>query len=251
MSENDIELLGQNQGGLGRHKCVICAYNNGLEDGKLNKQLLYKTGFETCEHGSTAPIQRIELIHDNQKKYQGRHKCLICAYELGFSRSLENTKISVTSNKRIGGTLKFKKKLNTTHTTNKIKKKNYIEEQAYNILLGLMGEKLVVKYLEQNSYKVNHISLINDTVGYDIEASKDDKTQYIEVKTTTKEFNTDFFISENELGFMNKNSTNYFLYRVFNYDFETDSAEFDILHSKDIAENYTKKCISYKVQINE
>ncbi|MEA3383080.1 MAG: DUF3883 domain-containing protein [Campylobacterota bacterium] len=251
MSKNDIDELGYNQGGVGRHKCVICAYNYGLEDGQLHKNLLDKTGYETCEHGSQAPIYRIESIHDNQKSSQGRHKCLICAYELGFNRSLEDTKTSIINNKRTSGTLRFNKQHKATKTTNKIRKKDYIEEQKYKTLLGLMGEKLVVKHLEQDNYTVDHISLSDDTIGYDIRAIKNGITQYIEVKTTTKDFNTDFFISKNELNFMTKNINNYFLYRVYNYDFKTNDAEFDIIHSEDIKNNYTKDCISYKVQINE
>lgn len=251
MPKNDIDKLDYNQGGVGRHKCVVCAYNHGLEDGKLNKKILGKAGYETCEHGSQAPIYRIESIHDNQKSSQGRHKCLICAYELGFNRSLENTKISIINNKRTSGTLKLNKQHKATKTTNKIRKKDYVEEQKYKTLLGLMGEKLVVKYLEQNNYTVKHISLTDDGVGYDIKAIKNGITKYIEVKTTTKDFDTNFFISKNELNFMTKNSNNYFLYRVYNYDFTTNNAEFDILCSEDIKNKYTKDCISYKIQINE
>ncbi len=251
MSENDINELGHSQGGVGRHKCVICAYNHGLEDGQLHEKIFDKTGYETCEHGSHAPIYRIEPIHDNQKRSQGRHKCLICAYELGFNRSLEDTKISIISNKRTSGTLKFNKQHKVTKITDKIRKKDYIEEQKYKTLLGLMGEKLVVKHLELNNHTVNHISLTDDTVGYDIKAIKNGVIHYIEVKTTTKNFNTNFFISKNELNFMTKNTKNYFLYRVYNYDFKTNDAEFDILHSEDIKNKYTKDCISYKVQINE
>jgi len=250
MLESDILGLEYNQGGAGRHKCVICAYNKGFEDGKLNYNIINILGTEICEHGSKAPIDRIEPIHENQKKSQGRHKCLICAYELGFNRSLEDTKINIINNNRTSGVLNFNQIHKETKVSSKIRKKDYIEEQKYKTLLGLMGEKIVVKYLEENSYKVNHISLENDTVGYDIKAIKNGNIEYIEVKTTTKDFNTDFYISDNELKFMNNNTSNYFIYRVYNYNFQTNSADFNIIPSKELIKKYTKNCISYKVQIN-
>lgn len=34
MPKNLIESLNFNQAGLGRHKCVLCAYQNGIKDGE-------------------------------------------------------------------------------------------------------------------------------------------------------------------------------------------------------------------------
>jgi len=80
-----IESLNFNQGGIGRHKCVICAYKNGIEDGE-KKVLDFVEGneIEECQHGRRALRSSIESIHINQKPSQGRHKCAICAYHLGY-----------------------------------------------------------------------------------------------------------------------------------------------------------------------
>lgn len=85
MPKHLIESLNFNQGGIGRHKCVICAYNNGIKDGE-EKLLDFVSSdkIEECQHGRKAIKTSIENIHINQKPTQGRHKCAICAYHLGY-----------------------------------------------------------------------------------------------------------------------------------------------------------------------
>lgn len=80
-----IATLNFNQGGIGRHKCVVCAYENGIEDGE--KKLLDFTEdnkIERCSHNKKAIKSRIKLIKSNQNSTQGRHKCAICAYSFGY-----------------------------------------------------------------------------------------------------------------------------------------------------------------------
>ena len=85
MPKNLIESLNFNQGGSGRHKCIICAYNNGLKDGEIKALDFASEGqIEECQHGRKALKSSIETIHINQKPTQGRHKCAICAYHLGY-----------------------------------------------------------------------------------------------------------------------------------------------------------------------
>lgn len=247
MPENDLAVLKENQGGTGRHKCVICAYAHGVEDGRLNKNLSSLIGFELCKHGSQAPINRIEHIHENQTHEQGRHKCLICAYELGFNKSIENVKVGVVNDTRPKGILSKQKIKNRIAKTTK---RDYLEEQRYKTVLGLMGEKLVVKYLTENRYKVVHMSLEDDSIGYDILAIKDGIKSFIEVKTTTQDLNLDFFISTNELEFMENHRNDYSIYRVYEYDFKTNNAEFCILNAADFKNKYTKDCVSYRVKKN-
>ena len=85
MSLQLIETLNFNQGGIGRHKCVICAYANGIKDGE-NKLLDFAEDdkIEICKHNKKALKSSIESIGINQKSTQGRHKCAICAYSLGY-----------------------------------------------------------------------------------------------------------------------------------------------------------------------
>ncbi len=84
-----VEGLNINQGGAGRHKCVICAYVRGKEDGE-KKQLDFEEegNIETCKHDKKAIKSRIKSIHKNQAPTQDRHKCAICAYSLGYKAGL-------------------------------------------------------------------------------------------------------------------------------------------------------------------
>lgn len=85
VSEEFIKSLNFNQGGIGRHKCVICAYNNGIKDGETKRLDFAKAEeIEICKHERKALKSSIESIHINQKPTQGRHKCAVCAYYLGY-----------------------------------------------------------------------------------------------------------------------------------------------------------------------
>lgn len=102
--------------------------------------------------------------------------------------------------------------------------------------IGLMGEKLVYEF-EMNrtkkwgyENKVEHLSLQGDGHGYDIESinEKGEKI-YIEVKTTIGGINTAFDISANEVAVSGKLGDNYFIYRLFNFKKELNTAEFYII----------------------
>jgi Holliday junction resolvase-like predicted endonuclease/rubredoxin len=247
MSEEEITILGDNQGGKGRHKCVICAYNYGLKDGRLDQEFSSLMSFETCKHGNQAPIERIKDIHSNQIGDQGRHKCLVCAYELGFNKGLESVKIEIIDNKRPSG--KLSKQLPKA-SIKKPTKRDYLDEQRYKEVLGLMGEKVIYNYLKENGYKLKHVSLTDDSAGYDILATKNNKKKFIEVKTTTQNSDFDFFISKNEVEVMSKNLNNYFIYRVYKYNLKTNSAKFHIINTQGFKDNYTANCISFRVTKN-
>ncbi len=101
--------------------------------------------------------------------------------------------------------------------------------------IGLMGEKLVLDFIIEELSKnsrddlipfVFHTSLVEgDGAGYDIQSrDKHGNIEYIEVKTTTGGLNSDFFISRNELMFSEFAKDNYYLYRVYNLDIQTNTA---------------------------
>lgn len=87
-----IEGLNINQGGSGRHKCVICAYSLGKKDSENKRLEKEGENVETCLHGKKAIKSTIKSIHENQKPEQGRHKCAICAYSLGYESGLGDRK---------------------------------------------------------------------------------------------------------------------------------------------------------------
>lgn len=98
---------------------------------------------------------------------------------------------------------------------------------------GNSGELLTIDY-EVNKLKelgidkeVIHKSLEGDGHGYDIESYNENGEKiFIEVKTTEGGLNTSFDISINEVLVSNKKDNLYYIYRLFNYDKEMNSAEF-------------------------
>ncbi|MBA9027603.1 DUF3427 domain-containing protein [Peribacillus huizhouensis] len=108
-------------------------------------------------------------------------------------------------------------------------KVDYAENSKRNSELGLKGELLVVNHLKNVlGYDTIHTSVIEgDGAGYDIEAFKEDGTSlYIEVKTTKGGINTPFIITANELAFSLEYTNNYELYRVYEYDHNSNSGKF-------------------------
>lgn len=108
-------------------------------------------------------------------------------------------------------------------------KVDYAENSNRNSELGLKGELLVVDHLRDVlGYDTIHTSVIEgDGAGYDIEAIKDDGTSlYIEVKTTRGGINTPFLITVNELAFSSEYTSNYELYRVYEYEDNCNSGKF-------------------------
>lgn len=99
--------------------------------------------------------------------------------------------------------------------------------------LGGAGEELVKshekKFLLEN--KLEHLAAKVDTVevgeGYDV-LSFDLKgnKKYIEVKTTSGSSLTPFYLSRHERNFLQNNPGQYSIYRVYNYDEESNSGEF-------------------------
>ena len=92
--------------------------------------------------------------------------------------------------------------------------------------LGDSGEQLVVDYFElvkkemDDAYRlalVNMVSETDDTCGYDIVVTEidDQEPMYIEVKTTEGNWDTPFFMSENEVEFAKQHPDRYFIYRVY------------------------------------
>lgn len=117
---------------------------------------------------------------------------------------------------------------------------NFIENSIEAKRIGDLGEiwvyeqeklKLTNAGLAKLTEKVKHISNDNgDGTGYDIE-SYDEKGNkiFIEVKTTKNNFNTTFYVSRNELERSKKEQNNYYLYRVYKFDEDNNTAECKII----------------------
>lgn len=104
---------------------------------------------------------------------------------------------------------------------------DYIAKAMRDKEVGDAGEKFVIKteqkYLIENGKEDLAALVIKkvdgegyDILSYDLNGGK----KFIEVKTTTGDFYTDFFITSNELDFQKNNSDKYFLYRVYQFNME-------------------------------
>ncbi len=124
--------------------------------------------------------------------------------------------------------------------------------------VGLGGEKLVLLYekkflLDNNrqdlAAKVSHVSVdIGDGLGYDILSyEKNGEKKYIEVKTTSGNSKTDFFVTKSELKRSNTEK-NYFLYRVYNYDQTNNKGDFFIKKGA-LDENFMLEPDNYKAKV--
>lgn len=120
--------------------------------------------------------------------------------------------------------------LPTKTSNNNQTKKDYLKEHIKNIDIGNRGEKIVFdiekqklekavaegKIVSVDKYLVWE-SLNNDSAGYDICSLDIDTMQpiYIEVKTTTGNKFTPFYMSDGEIKYSSENSSQYRLYRLF------------------------------------
>lgn len=106
---------------------------------------------------------------------------------------------------------------------NKSGKSNYTEQQKFNVSLGERGEYIVMQYEKEKLKKFSikkkpkQVSLIDDSLGYDIESYDETGAQIkIEVKSTNaapKDFH--FFFTANELYASKKFKESYRIYIVF------------------------------------
>lgn len=88
-----------------------------------------------------------------------------------------------------------------------------------------------------------------DGAGYDILSRKglEYELLYIEVKTTKGGLDTPFYMSENEKLFIEIYKDNTLIYRVYNYDQDTNVGEIEVITYDDLIRHYEFNPITYKV----
>lgn len=134
---------------------------------------------------------------------------------------------------------------------------NYLENEKEKKRIGDLGELLVLQY-EQEKLKVLGIKKTpehkskseGDGLGYDI-LSYDEtgKEIFIEVKTTTKNAETHFFITRNELLRSQQDSDKFLLYRLYEFD-DTDNTAKYYQRKGDLTELCTNP-ILFKAVVND
>jgi hypothetical protein len=114
--------------------------------------------------------------------------------------------------------------------------RDFLKEAKRNKSFGDAGEQLVISYernlliKEGKNSLADKVQKVADGKGYDILSYYPDKKEkHIEVKTTTSSQLKPFPISWTEIEYMKQPMADYFLYRLYNYDPLTNSADFYIL----------------------
>lgn len=113
---------------------------------------------------------------------------------------------------------------------------NHLENMTENKKLGDLGEQWVLRFEKDRLKKagktklaadIKHISSEKgDGAGFDISSFEEDGSQrLIEVKTTKGGYSQPFYITRNELEKSRTEKVNYYLYRLYNYNEEADTAE--------------------------
>lgn len=140
----------------------------------------------------------------------------------------------------------------------KVRAGDYSEKDAKNRALGELGELLVLEHEKSElikagrrdlAEKILHISkVIGDGAGYDIKSYQPSGgIKYIEVKTTQGPKNSNFFLTSNELSFSDSNPEQYYLYRVFEYNKDTNSAQFFMLRGP-LSQRLSLSPILYRIE---
>lgn len=162
----------------------------------------------------------------------------------------------IIAEKEISATELNIKTENTPNFTPRIT--NHAQNNIENKRIGDLGEIWVLKqekeFLEKNgkhklAEKVLHSAKNKgDGLGYDILSYHlNGEKKYIEVKTTKGRKNTTFFISRNELERSRIEKKNYFLYRVYEYNEETEKGKILKING-----DLTRICevpVNYKVKL--
>jgi hypothetical protein len=130
---------------------------------------------------------------------------------------------------------------------------DYDQENAYRKEIGDKGEDLVLCYEQSLLNAENRPDLAAKVVkaldwnGYDILSYyPDERPKLVEVKTTVGPKDRSFFWTANEHDTMLENPDNYCLYRLFNYDADSHSADFYILEG-DLSEKVLLRPTQYNV----
>ena len=130
---------------------------------------------------------------------------------------------------------------------------NFEEVNKKNKDLGTAGELLAFEY-EQNRLVSEHIpynaeyvaNTIGDGLGYDILSyDKDGNEIHIEVKTTRTSNEYGFFMSKREIE--ESLRSRYKIYRVYNFDEETKSADMKIIDGEVTEKNFVMEATNYRI----
>lgn len=119
--------------------------------------------------------------------------------------------------------------------------------------IGSLGEQLVLKLEKEKvakrfgDKKANEVIKQPDGKGYDIRSFNDNGDEmHIEVKTTTSGKNTPFYLTRAEVSFYETQPSNYYLYRLHNYNVKLNCADRFIMSANDL-KHFTLTPLTYEL----
>jgi len=190
-----------------------------------------------CPHGSYAPGKILRSLPDSQGG-SGRHKCVVCAYQLGRANEVGVAAPQAWEPRpaEYKGAI-ARVELPEPRRLPPLDPRWWERDQDRLKAIGDLGEELVVEYEKSVLISGGRCDLANivahvsrtegDAAGYDVRSyDMDGSVKFIEVKTTTGTSSTPFFISENERVFAAANSDRYYIYRLFGLDEVNERASF-------------------------
>jgi len=129
---------------------------------------------------------------------------------------------------------------------------NEIGDQGEEFILEFEIDRLVETLSIERTLaiqNVQHLSrLQGDGLGYDIYSINDDGSpRYIEVKTTSGDFNQPFFMSENERRFFEEYGDSAFIYRVYNFNKEARHGDVRIISASELFSDFNFDTTTWKV----
>lgn len=186
-----------------------------------------------------------------------------------YDKSIEITKTSTAGKEALGQSNKLtESELPKSKPINGSKKSksfdtrvkpDWSRQESSNRDLGLKGELLVLNYEKRKFFdqgfpeiaeKIQHTSVEEgDGAGYDIRSQLSNKeTIFIEVKTTKGSKTTPFYMSSNEVAFANSHKESYKIYRVYDYNYKTNSGKFFVIEA-DAVSRLNYESTQYRVNV--
>jgi hypothetical protein len=122
------------------------------------------------------------------------------------------------------------------------------EEFALEFEINRLVETLSIERTKAMQ-NVQHLSrLQGDGLGYDIfSINEAGSPRYIEVKTTSGGFNQPFYMSKNERNFFEEYEDSAFIYRVYNFNKETQHGDIKIISNSELFSDFTFYTITWQV----
>lgn len=189
---------------------------NGISYANVHLFYRYSKNLEFTYAGRFEPIS-LDYDMESNKPYVLMRKYTTNSYfsESGYAKELKEVYL-IENHKNI------------KTQSNKVVKRDYTLANIKNTKIGMDGENLVFNYEKKRlkdlgyselSNRVEHVSLYDDSLGYDIKSFEVTNNQiteiFIEVKSTTSEGIGNFYITHNELNFIKNNINQAIIYRVY------------------------------------